>query len=119
VRNQNPEVKRAHPALAAEAHVADVVVIGEIRRQEDGGKSHRGKHARAMRPYPAVLDEDESRQQQDGGASVEERVEGSQRMISIHSGCRVYHDSRYGGVCIGGGATGFAPISAGFVTGLG
>src|SRR5208337_222254 len=85
MRDQDREIERADPSLAAEAHVANVVVIDEVRRQEDGGEPNRAEHACAMRSHPAVLDEDESCQQQDGGASVEEGVEGSQRMVRIQS----------------------------------
>ena len=85
VRNQNREVERANPSVAGKTHVANFIVIEQVRGQKYRRDDERADHARAMRTHPSHLDENESRQQQNRGASIKDRVQRRERMIRIQS----------------------------------
>ena len=85
VRNQNREVERAHPSMAGEAHVADFVVIDQVRGEKYRRDDKGADHARAMRPHPSHFDENKSGQQQNRGASIKDRVQRRERMIRLQS----------------------------------
>jgi hypothetical protein len=85
VRDENREVDRPDDSMALKAHVADMVVVGQIGHEEGGGYDERTQHARAMRAHPSPPDADIANRQKDGGDAVEDRVKRGERIIIDHS----------------------------------
>jgi hypothetical protein len=75
VRDEHREVRRADPSAAREAHITNLVVIEQVRDEEEHRYGERSDHTDAMRADVAALDEDEACEQQDRGDAIEYRVQ--------------------------------------------
>jgi len=85
VRDQNREVERANPSMAGKAHVANFVMVEQVRGEKYRRDDEGADHACAMRAHPSELDENESGEQQNRRASVKDRVQRRERMVRFQS----------------------------------
>jgi len=81
VRGEDAEIHGPDQTLAAETHVADVVVVNAVRDEESHRHGECADHARAMDMHLMAANRDISRHQQNRCRRVQDRVERRERSV--------------------------------------
>src|SRR5687768_8062697 len=69
--NQEGKIDVPQPTLLRKSHRSDVVVVNEVRRQKHSGNHQRSYHASLMCADVFLLDEIETRSDENGGRKVQ------------------------------------------------